>query len=662
MKNKELFLVSLKKQLENRKLRRTAVLFFLIAATIGFSETVYAEKGEIAIDEQHFPDEVFREYIQQKFDKDANNSLSVEELEAAKSIDFMWGEYWVTDMTGIEYFTSLESLNCSSVGITSLDLQNNQKLTYLDCTYNTELTSLDISHNTELEELHCYETGISELSVSNNPDLRRLDCNHTPVSNLDVSKNPRLFALNCENTNVSSLDLSHNPELYEVYVTDTPMKAIDVTHNPELVHIRVSGTGITNLDLRQNPKLAAVYCSNTGISQLDLSGNPQMYELFCYNTPIEKLDLTAFAGLHTVECYQTNLKELDLSGNPELVGLNCSDTSISALDVSKNTKLQRLECKNTPIANLDLSANRQLRILNISNTNIANMKNLDLNGYSNLQELYCSNAGIESLDLTGCKELYSLTCENNQLAYLDLSQVGELWFEKNVSPQSKTVYASVENGQMILDMKQIVPQLDKVNVKESSEYSYDSVTGILTAEMGENVEVFYTYDHGYADLSPMEVKLVLNKSYKVAEGDETEIAKGNDLEIRIEGEGNVPGKVLIDGCVLSGDFYSIEMQTDGSVVVRVTQAYLDSLAEGKHSIQVIFNDGRSESSFVIKNRPVSNPSGGEENGQGVSVQNTQAPKREKAAETGDASSTCFWGILLCLSVALFWVGRKRMQP
>lgn len=644
---------------EKKKLKRTMLSFLPVAAAFCFSVTVNAETEEIAIDQQHFPDAVFREYISQQFDTDGSSSLSKEELENAKTIDFMWGEYWVTDMTGIEYFTSLESLNCSSVGITQLDLKNNQKLKYLDCTYNSELTALDVSYNANLEELHCYETGISELSVSSNSVLRRLDCNHTNISSLDVTNNKKLFALNCENTNVSQLDLSHNPELYEVYVTNTPMTQIDVTKNPELVHIRVSGTGITELNLKNNPKLAALYCSDTGIRQLDLSGNPQMYEIFCYNTPLEKLDLTSFAGLHTVECYQTNLKELNVSKNPGLVGLNCSDTEIKSLDVSKNTKLQRLECKNTPIQTLNLSANKQIRILNISNTNLSNLKNLDLSSYSNMQELYCENAGIESLNLSGCKELYSLRCGNNHLTSLDLSNVGDLWYEKNVSPQTRNVYAAVENDNLILDMNQIVGDLSRVNVPEGSGYSYDPATGRLTAANEGNPEIAYTYNHGYADLPAMEVKLNLEKAYAVTEGKDTEIGEGNDLEIKVEGNGNRPEKVSIDGSVISEEFYTIEMQPDGSVIVRVKQAYLDQLAEGKHSIQVWFQDGRAEAGFIIKKAASINPAGGEE--ESMPVQKTDIKKVNKAAKTGDSSGIGVWTLGVCLSLAVFLTKRKRIH-
>lgn len=491
-----------------------------------------ASTSEIAVDAAHFPDEVFRGYISSQIDLDASGTLSQTEIDSVDTIDFLWGEYYVTDLTGIEYFTSLETLeccytaitsldvsqfpkltrlNCSDTGITSLDVSNNPELSYLECSY-TGLTALDVSKNPKLTELHCYETDIAALDVSANPALVRLDCNNTNISQLDVTKNPALFALNCENTQVAALDLSQNPELYEVYVTNTPMTEIDVTNNPDLVHIRVSGTGITELDLSQNPVLAALYCSDTDIRELDLSNNPQMFEIYCYNTQIESLDLTGFADLNSIECYNTPLKALDVSKNPNLTGLTCSDTNIASLDVTHNPKLNRLELANTDVSNLDLSQNSQLRTLNISGTRIENLKNLDLSSYTALENVYLTDAGLESLILPENDVLSLVKCENNHLTSLDLSGICELWWEKAVSPQSRTVYASPESDTLVFDMNTLVPDLSKVTVAEAENVSYDAATGLLT--VAGPTQVAYTYDHGYqfGDLDPMEVTLNIREA------------------------------------------------------------------------------------------------------------------------------------------------------
>ena len=60
----------------------------------------------------------------------------------------------ITDLTGIEGFTSLTSLRCGGNNLTSLDVSKNIALTQLFCISN-QLTILDLSMNTALSDLKC---------------------------------------------------------------------------------------------------------------------------------------------------------------------------------------------------------------------------------------------------------------------------------------------------------------------------------------------------------------------------------------------------------------------------------------------------------------------------------------------------------------------------
>ena len=60
----------------------------------------------------------------------------------------------ISNLKGIEAFTSLTILGCVNTQITSLDVSKNTALIELHCGHNL-LMSLDISHNTALTELDC---------------------------------------------------------------------------------------------------------------------------------------------------------------------------------------------------------------------------------------------------------------------------------------------------------------------------------------------------------------------------------------------------------------------------------------------------------------------------------------------------------------------------
>ncbi|MBP5282044.1 MAG: leucine-rich repeat domain-containing protein [Lachnospiraceae bacterium] len=83
---------------------------------------------------------------------DANNDGMLSESELA-SVTTITGSF--SSDVGLEYFTNLEVLDCSSGSLTSLDISNNTALTYLDCSAN-QLTTLDVSNVPALQEAVLY--------------------------------------------------------------------------------------------------------------------------------------------------------------------------------------------------------------------------------------------------------------------------------------------------------------------------------------------------------------------------------------------------------------------------------------------------------------------------------------------------------------------------
>lgn len=96
------------------------------------------------------PDDAFREYLTQ-YDIDQNYVLNINELTLK---ELYVNNLGIADLTGIEYFTSLKTLNCSNNEIAELDLTKNTRLTNVDCTSN-QLTSLTLSPNSPLSSLSC---------------------------------------------------------------------------------------------------------------------------------------------------------------------------------------------------------------------------------------------------------------------------------------------------------------------------------------------------------------------------------------------------------------------------------------------------------------------------------------------------------------------------
>ena len=160
---------------------------------------------------------------------DSVNTLSVEML---MSLDV--SNENISDLTGIEDFTSLLMLKCYSNPLTSIDVSNNIYLTDLRC-HSNQFISLDVSQNTDLYFLQCQSNQLTTLDVSTNTALQYLYCYSNQLTSLDVSNDTTLKELHCQDNQLTNLDLRNGNN------TNMPTFTIsfNATNNPNLYCINV---------------------------------------------------------------------------------------------------------------------------------------------------------------------------------------------------------------------------------------------------------------------------------------------------------------------------------------------------------------------------------------------------------------------------------------
>ncbi len=270
---------------------------------------IAVQSAGVAIDNTNFPDANFRTAVK-KFDTNQDSSLSDTEIAAVKKINC--SNKGITNLKGIEYFTSLNILRCTDNQLTALDVSENTALTKLNCCFN-KLTSLDVSKNTA---------------------LTILECNANRLTSLDVSKNTALTELNCSINELTSLDVSKNTALTILYCNDNQLTSLDVSKNTALISLSCVCNQLTSLDVSKNTALQILNCNYNQLTGLDVSKN------------------TALTGL---KCRNNQLTVLDVSKNTALTDLECRDNQLTVLDVSKNTALTDLECRNNQLTSLDVS-------------------------------------------------------------------------------------------------------------------------------------------------------------------------------------------------------------------------------------------------------------------------------------------------------------------
>src|SRR5690606_20151512 len=156
--------------------------------------------NSIATNSSHFPIVI-----------DTNGDGEIQVSEALQVYQLRIIQGGISDLTGIEYFTNLDNLNCSYNQLTSLGgataLPN---LTALYCD-NNQFTALDVSGISTLTQLACNNNSITSLTLNN--DLTYLNCSNNPLGTLDVSTLTDLVTLVCNANSLSNLDVINQTNL-----------------------------------------------------------------------------------------------------------------------------------------------------------------------------------------------------------------------------------------------------------------------------------------------------------------------------------------------------------------------------------------------------------------------------------------------------------------
>ncbi len=166
----------------NRIIKQILLILFYLPI-IGF--------GQSPILKTYVPDNNFENYLEANGMGDGiqlNDSINFWAIEMLINLDV--SNQNISDLTGIEDFTVLSSLDCSNNNLINLDLSLNNYLQILDCSYN-QLTSLNII----FDSLHPFQ------------DYSTLYCNNNQLTSLDLSQS------NCSTFMSSGSSFKSNPNL-----------------------------------------------------------------------------------------------------------------------------------------------------------------------------------------------------------------------------------------------------------------------------------------------------------------------------------------------------------------------------------------------------------------------------------------------------------------
>lgn len=314
--------------------------------TGSFTDSEYATITVTTLDNTiHFADKVLERRLlamtEPKIDADGDGKITFEEAAAVKELQLGFDLKpestvdCVTDITGLEYFTSLETLSLK---------------------FNSVSDIKPIEGISTLKVLILGENPISSINLDKLGELTDLRLYGTNISDIDLTKTPKLESLYLQRTNVSKVDL-------------TPLQSLDQA----LLNKCSSLTEIKASNLPSITRIDAVECS---LKSFEISDCPSLRELHLNSNKLTSIKMTNLAMLMRLNVYDNQLTSIDVSNLPFLMWLFVYDNQLTSIDLSANVPLREFRASNNPLTEVNLSTNENLVSLELES--MSKMKTLNI--------------------------------------------------------------------------------------------------------------------------------------------------------------------------------------------------------------------------------------------------------------------------------------------
>lgn len=314
--------------------------------TGSFTDSEYATITVTTLDNTiQFADKVLArrllEMTEPKIDADGDGKITFEEAAAVKELQLGFDVKpestvdCVTDITGLEYFTSLETLSLK---------------------YNKVSDIKPIEGISTLKVLILGENPISSINLDALGELTDLRLYGTDISDIDLTKTPKLESLYLQRTNVSKVDL-------------TPLQSLDQA----LLNKCSSLTEIKASNLPSITRIDAVECN---LKSFEISDCPSLRELHLNSNKLTSIKMTNLAMLMRLNVYDNQLTSIDVSNLPLLMWLFVFDNQLTSIDLSANVPLREFRASNNPLTEVNLSTNENIVSLELEN--MSKMKTLNI--------------------------------------------------------------------------------------------------------------------------------------------------------------------------------------------------------------------------------------------------------------------------------------------
>ncbi len=559
--------------------------------------------------------------------------------------------------------TCLTELFGYGSSLTTLELGTISGLTMLEC-HETNLKSLDVSHLTNLQVLRCFGTDLTTLDVSSNTALITLDCSKTKISSLDVSNNTALVNLTVDYTEISELNVQNNALIIGLYCSHTPISSLDISNLPKLYSLRCNDTQIDQLDVSNKPALKTLECYNTNISSLDVSSTPNLGSLYCYNTKISSLDVSQNNNLTYLNCQKCPLASLKIGNNNKLslrdmastitVTVDKSETSFNLAEkVSDIIDIAKVNIisggtltdgilsgyvKGTPVVyEYDSGISNKgstIHTVTLIIDGLADQGQITITeDPNNLSKTYDGQPvnDAPAVDTHGSTGAVTYTWERKTAGATDTADTYETidGAPTDAGEYRVTAHLAEDDTHTAADSDPVTFTITKADAPENK--PQDGTAPLVLPEGSEDPDS--TLPEGWswkegeilpapgtigtmtavyrdtANYDNAEVTLTVARPAAIMKGSASRytLRSGQSVKLSCNAAANILQSLSVDGTAIDAKDYTVDAQDDGSSVITLGNAYLDTLEEGTHTIVLSYPAGDVTATLTVNRRVIPTP-------------------------------------------------------
>ena len=452
-------------------------------------------------------------------ENESEKTITIDETVVSGITEIELSNKNITNITGIEKFTSVTTLDLSNNKIIDLSPLNvdglKNKITNLNLS-NNEITDISvIAGYTILTDLDLGYNQITNISyISNHTALTTLYLNNNQITSVsDLASCSTLSNLYIQNNEITSLDgIQSITTITGLYAANNNITDIsNLSTLTLLTTLDLSGNQITGLtSLSSFSALVNLYLENCGISDLTE---------ICKVTSLKDLNL---AGNNITAMVKSGDGNVTLNKLTQLKKLNLSNNKITEIpDTMKGlTLLEELNLENTEAGKNEITSIANivnftgLKILNLNGNKVSELPTLT--ALTKLEELYLKNNSISDIsNLDGVKTtLTALNLAGNS-EIKDIEKISELTKLEELDLTGNATIQDIIgtlNKSNLTELKSLVlrstgitemPQLTKFTKLESLDISSNGIEDISLISSAKTLKKLYLTGNNIKNIEPL---------------------------------------------------------------------------------------------------------------------------------------------------------------